>query len=278
MTASDGPSRNQGGLPADAEARLNAYLDGELPEEDRRAFEADAASSSDLASALRRYNAVEASVRAEYGNAGRGLLSASALLVGAMDGAEDGDEPGVADRGGTDPGVKAVGPRRLRLSRALGLAAVLAVSAAAIFAVVRPGLSTPRGEVNGGAVYRAFAQTMAPAEVCDTEQKFRAYTRAALGRTLTADFDAGVELLGWSMLGRYVPPDDGSPSRRLLLARGPDGTPVVAIFDPVGTKPITAGASSGVNLHRWSVGGVEVYELSTLDRSVLRGVVRRAGR
>lgn len=87
---------------------------------------------------------------------------------------------------------------------------------------------------NVAAVYDRYADRERPTVVCDTPEKFVAYTREAFGRRISADFNAGVAFIGW------VYPDDTYrdrmpvTGRRILLSRAPDGTPVIAVFQPRG--------------------------------------------
>lgn len=149
-------------------------------------------------------------------------------------------------------------PRRPRYVRVAALAAMVTlVTAAAIFAL---NVNDPmRG--NGSAMHQGFVRNPAPTIVCDTPEKFLAYTREHLGTTIAASFAPGVTLVGWRDAG----PGYGAESRvRLLMAYGPSGEPVVVLFQPRRMDRPTLPCGT-LKMHSARFGALEAWEISPLD-------------
>ena len=155
-------------------------------------------------------------------------------------------------------------------------AAVLIIAAIGVRVAIEPGPEP----IDAHRMFALVAPRMSPRVVCDTRDKFEAYTKEAFGRVITADFAAGVSFIGWNALDRQsYDPDQTIPGRRLLLARADDGAPVLVVFDPLGgeTPELTAWPpfytppreGDELFVHTDSIDGLRVYELSTRPTPVV---------
>jgi hypothetical protein len=156
---------------------------------------------------------------------------------------------------GAARGTRRVPHVRVRLAALAAM--VTLVTAAAIFAL---NVNDPmRG--NGSAMHQGFVRNPAPTIVCDTPEKFLAYTREHLGTSIAASFAPGVTLVGWRDAG----PGYGEESHvRLLMAYGPSGEPVVVLFQPRRMDRPTLPCGT-LKMHSARFGGIEAWEISPLD-------------
>lgn len=141
----------------------------------------------------------------------------------------------------------------------LGLGAVLIVQ------------QLPKARViDAATVYAAIVPTMQPQHVCTTEAEFLDYSVEYLGAPIAADYDAGVEFVGWRQLiaGDYVAGVIGEG--RMLLARGAGGEDaIVLMVRPEARVEVEVGRGSGLRAHVAVLDGVRLIELSKADRAVV---------
>ncbi|MEM0983914.1 MAG: hypothetical protein AAGI17_08190 [Planctomycetota bacterium] len=129
----------------------------------------------------------------------------------------------------------------------------------------------PGQPVNAARFYTAAMTDFEPEIVCDTPEKFADYTDEAFDLALAADFDAGVELIGWIGLGAYDKAS-GKSRRRGLLARSQSGERVIAFFAPADVE-VNLDGLGDVNTHRWTIGDLTVTEVSNLPAPILQSVI-----
>lgn len=150
--------------------------------------------------------------------------------------------------------------RPLRLAP-LALVAVLVLAASAWFLL--PFTNQPT--VDASLVHAGFISNPTPSVVCDTPEKLIDYTQETLGVGLTAEFDAGVTLIGWRTIAgssytqSRVP---GALTPRVLLANGPDDEPIVVLFFPRGTGKPNLPDGSGLKLFNRSFESVRAWEVT----------------
>ena len=154
----------------------------------------------------------------------------------------------------------------------LGYAAAAAISVIAALAV-RESMTPSIEPIDAHRTYAMLAPTLEPRVVCDTPEKFVEYTKRAFGETIRADFEAGVALIGWNPVDSPgYDPENPRKGRRLLLARGADGSPIIALFDPFAGPSPTRSAwpasferpapATELFIHSGAISGVRVHELS----------------
>lgn len=250
----DRPLSGDAGRRVDVEydERIDRYVDGELTDDERLAFERECAADPSVASMLDRVRGIDAAVS---------RVAASENAAPA---------PLVFER------------ERNGLGRLVKLAGVASIAAALVIAAIVVTQPAPRrtGEVvrefSAASLYTHSTRRFEPSVVCDTPEKFRAYTRDAYGRAIDADFAAGVTLVGWSYpfspyaRGEIDPASYDHP--RVLLAESAGGERVIAVFDEDGDwNPGDVGAD--VRVFTGEVGGVTVTEISALDEPVVLGLL-----
>lgn len=140
----------------------------------------------------------------------------------------------------------------------LAAAALLAIAGVVGLLVLRTDRSV---QLDAGALHAAFVLDPKPTTVCDTQDKFLAYTAEHLGEPIAARFDTGVTLVGWRSAGR---PYDKAARERLLLAYGADQRPIVVLFQPASGKPPRAEDGS-LHLHHARFGSIDAWEISPED-------------
>jgi hypothetical protein len=150
-----------------------------------------------------------------------------------------------------------------RAWRLLAAAAIVAL-AATVALVVLASPDDP-ARLDAVAMHAGFVANPTPTTVCDTPEKFVAYTREHLGEAITASFEPGVVLVGWRDAGAGYGPDSGT---RLLLAYGNASEPVVVLFQPRG-RGAPKHADTDLKVHPGRFGAVETWEISRLDTPVV---------
>jgi anti-sigma factor RsiW len=232
--------------------RANAYLDNELSAAETAAFEAEMRDDPALAALVGAVRTAEAGLRELY--------------------ADPGPIP--------DPlAAPVAGPHPIGRARPswlpLGVAAALLLGAVALWPVLRPGpaYTPPSGRV----IYQTITAAFEPSVVCDTPEKFLAYTKEALDEPLAADFagasNLGVQLVGWRALGAAYDDQAARDRPRVLLARAPDGTEVVVYFRERGHAEPPVDVYDPIGVHAERFGRVTAYEISPLDEPVVLGLL-----
>ena len=146
-------------------------------------------------------------------------------------------------------------------------AALLLVASAAVFVAVHE----PAERLNASTIYARTTVAFFPTVVCDTPEKFLDYTTEFLRTPIAADFSSPVEFVGWQSFSVGYTGEDGAA--RLLLARAPDGTEVVAIFQPASLGVPELDRADGLNRFGRTIGPIEVWEITPLDEPVVLDAV-----
>jgi len=222
---------------------MNAYLDGELDEETVTLFEAELAQNPAMRERVEKLQAIEAGSRRLHGQ-----------------GAHAEDVPVMPRSQATF---------RFPMFRVVAYASALLLVGGLWFVLSRAG-ATARPD--GAAIYaEVLAADFQPTDLCDTSEKFTRYTMEAYGEEITADFESDIEFVGW----RY--PGNEYGGARVLLARAPDGTKVIAIFQERGAPAPRLADSSNLRRFRAVVGPVVVHEISPLEHPVLLDAISGGG-
>ncbi len=124
---------------------------------------------------------------------------------------------------------------------------------------------------------REFARYLAdpaPNKVCDTPEKFIAYTRERFGSPIAASFDAGVQLVGWRGPGGSYDDEPVTGEPLVLLANAQDGQPVIVLFQSAARPQPSFDESAGLHMHCGVMGETAVFEVSRRERAVVLPVLR----
>lgn len=151
---------------------------------------------------------------------------------------------------------------RFGWSRTLAYAAIIAL--ACIIGLFAFRTSDPR-RANADALHQGFVRNPAPTTICDTPDKFLAYTRENLGEPIIADFGPGVQFVGWRHAGSGY---DTNSRTRLLMAYGPANQPIVVLFQPrrLGKPKLQ---DSRMSMHYERLGQIEAWEISAATKPVV---------
>lgn len=212
-------------LPREYAELLNALLDGEAAPDQRRRAEALERSDPAFARLLASARLAESRIARLY---------SPAAIVPA-------------------PPRRTTAPTLRR--PLLASAALIAIAGIVGLLVVRADRSA---RLDAAALHAAFVLDPEPTTVCDTPDKFMAYTAEHLGEPIAARFDSGVTLVGWRSAGRRY---DRTARERLLLAYGAGQEPIVVLFQPAAGKPPRA-EDSTLHLHHVRFGAVDAWEIS----------------
>jgi hypothetical protein len=225
------------------DARLQAYLDGQMPDQEREAFAREIAASADLAAQIKLQKRVEESLCRSFK-----VPEAPAKV----------DLP--------QPELVTV---KLRSRRRILVAAAFAATAVTVFWVALAlhyfgGEAEPNYDPNQplAAIYQAtLAQGFKPKWVCDNAEEFASTFQKRQGQPLLlAALPAGTKMEGLTYVGglsRYT---------TTMLARA-DGKPVMVFVDRTDTDPHPAepAARTGLHLFRKQLGSLVLYEISPID-------------
>lgn len=236
------------GEPPMFDERMNAYLDGELDADDRAAFERELAADERLRAQVDRLRAIESGL-------GRLFPPDATMPAAPPASSASSAEPRPDRRAGMSP----------TLRRVIAYAAIVVLAGVGWMLVSPRAPAAPPPDAE--AIYQRVGADFVPDVLCDTPPKFIAYTRDTFGVSIAADFDAGVELLGWtSQPGGYL--SDAEPLR-ILLARAPGGVPVIAVFQRAREPDPELKSDERLRMFDTRVGGISVHEITPLDRPVL---------
>ncbi|HYD00483.1 MAG TPA: hypothetical protein VEB22_04595 [Phycisphaerales bacterium] len=237
--------------PDPIDDRLERYLDGLMPADERTAFEAEAAASPALAAEITVHRRVCAAL----------ALLASPLQPGA---------PRLADEHATPPAARAA----RRWTGLVGVAAAIALCAfGAVWYLSRPPsaleprVSSDREwqeKTQRRLVEQYEAQVAAgfvPAEVCTTDEQFAEWTRRRFEVALKPVHGGPKPepvLAGWSRAEIF------SAYTGVLLARV-DGQPVIVTMDNAPDRSIPSDAAAGpLRVFRRKVAGLWLLEVTPL--------------
>lgn len=178
----------------------------------------------------------------------------------------------------TAPAPLALEPKRRSPGIPIAIAATLLISASAVVITLsRPAPNhtfTPKAPLpphtfNAAQDYQALTIALEPHVVCDTPEKFLAYTQDLFHEPINADFTTPTTLVGWrAHRVPYTTPEPGRtppPQIRVLLARAPSSEPVLAFFVPQGLDAPALPDSSPLHHFTQDFGTVRVHEITPLD-------------
>ena len=233
-------------------AAIDAYLDGRLTPGQRAELERRAARDPRLAAELELQKRIDERLHT--------LMTVPAA-------------PALTERkaggGGIAGRIRAV-PVWVRV------AAVLALVAAGVWAAV----AGPWGSVFGtrpsdqavNTYYQKVVQTgFKPIWPCDTDAKFKAYTKEKFGMSFLVKGPSNVQVLGWNYTGGLL-----ADTAQVLLFKVND-QPAIVVMGPRSedrTMRVDAAAPPGYHLHRGVYKGIVMYEFSPVEQpAVLPRVV-----
>jgi hypothetical protein len=239
-------------LKPDAMELLNALLDGETTQEQAAQIDMLTRSDPDFRAAVERLRCDEGRLRRLY------ALTAPAQVLA--------NHP--ATRAKTP--VPRWSSHRV-MHRALAYAAMLLIVAAAAFYAAKV---PDHARLQASALHEGFVRNEVPTTVCDTPEKFLAYTQEHLGVGIEASFDSGVRWVGWRGAGQGY--DHADSRTRLLMAFAPTGEHVVVLFQPRGKQPPQLQGSSTLSIFSKTLGDIEAFEITRLRAPVALSQVRLA--
>jgi hypothetical protein len=223
---------------------MNALLDGEVTKEQAAQIDLLIRSDPAFRDAVERLQHGEGRLRQLY-------TPSTAARTRMPDASANGNAP-----------ARTVGKSRL-MRRALAYAAMLLLVAGAVFFASQV---PHQSRLQVAVLHNDFVQDPVPATVCDTPEKFLAYTHEHLGVGIQARFDLGVQWVGWRGAGPGYDQDDSRT--RVLLVFAPGGEPVVVLFQPSDVKRPQRRAFSGLSVFNKSMGDVTAYEITPLNTPV----------
>lgn len=272
-------------LAPEFEARLQAYLDGELSPDERSRLEHEARVNPALRVAIERSLAIEAQLRRR--------LVPEAVDIDAVIRAGGDQSATRAPRagGGSSDGAgsplsldaRSRGKRPLKAWMGLAAAVLIAVALGAYFMSrpARDGLQTP-AQAYGRIVRAGFTPTV----VCENDEQVIAFTRQYLGNPLrinvasaaNASPPVALTLVGWGYEEHVVTPRTVS-----LLAKA-DGDQIVVFADQAHLDTGGPASFDGTLTHdgrplrvfRAQVGTTVLYEVSPRETPVVLPAIERA--
>lgn len=247
----------------DPQDQLIAYVEGVLSPDERVAFERTLADSPQLQRQLQLMQQMDDSVR--HGFAAPGFVKI------------DFEAARAAAAGESSPaGVAPASRMRYAGWIAAAAAAAIVVVAAIQFIPQQP----TRAVATASGIYRAQVERgFVPDHVCTDDADFIQYTRNAFGVPLLAQNDARVQIVGWVYASPTIYGELGvSAESKIVLARA-DGKEVILLLDPKrGPGPkLDPAAGQQLKIFQTNVAGVEIFEITPLDRAVVSAKFKPAG-
>lgn len=234
-----------------SEARLHALIDGELEPSEARSIEASMRDDPEQQERLQKLRRVDAGLQRVWNE----TLPADAASL-----------PSVArsERRST------IG----RLRPIARIAAYAAVVALAVSVWLFASSTIHRAQrPDADAIYAKVTERFEPMVICDTPEKFIAYTEEHLGAPITADFvlagDRGVTLVGWRSIGGSGYGDSAVefPPRGLLI-EGPGGERILSIFRRLSTPAPQKPGDPSLRMFTRRLDGIVVHEITPLGEPV----------
>jgi len=220
---------------------LDRVLDGTASADDRRAVEAD----PEAAGSVRRWGEIEAALRRTH----------AVPMAPELDELERNHRP-----------IRIGGSWARWAAAAAGVLLAANVGVVLYSMTLGPSGYVANTERFAGNVFRAAAEDFTPTVVCDTPEKFVAYTEEYLSVGLTATFDTPVALIGWKPLDESY--DDGP---RVLLARDGVGRAVIVVFERNAGAPILP--TDGYRVFTRRFGDVSATEITPGEASAVLDLV-----
>lgn len=150
----------------------------------------------------------------------------------------------------------------------IAYAAIIAIAAPLVVLLNQP---VPQRTIDAQRFYLQTTTDFEPDIVCDTPEKFESYTTEAFGKTIAADFDTPIQLVGWKYFSKNYTPEElkDKTTTRALVAQTPDGTALLAIFPTKDFSKIVLESGSNMHLHTRSINSIKVIEISPYEDPIL---------
>lgn len=150
----------------------------------------------------------------------------------------------------------------------IAYAAIIAIAAPLVILLNRP---APQRTIDAQRFYVNTTTDFVPDIVCDTPEKFESYTSEAFGRTIAADFETPIQLVGWKYFSKNYTPEElkDKNTTRALVGQTPDGTPLLAIFPTKDFSKIVVEPGSSMHLHTRTINSIKVIEISPYEDPIL---------
>jgi hypothetical protein len=234
----------------DIEQMVQAFLDGELPPAQQDDFDRALAQDPELRRRVHVLEAAQDALRRSYA-------------------------PVVASTASHGPAAREQRTSHRRSRRRM-LVLVTSLAVVALAFLVQRQMTPPADPVSASMAYAAFMQSEQPTVVCDTPAKLIAYTTKMLGVGLTADFDAGVELIGWRRAGGSYDAETEPGDPLVLLAKRDDGTKAVVIFQDSRIDAPTVRSMDTLTVTPKRFGRVTAWEVGTIEDVMVLPLLREA--
>lgn len=222
-------------------ARIEMYLRNEMVGEERAAFEREMLRDPTLRAEVELERTISDRLRAMYAPPAAPMLS--------------GSRRGPVVR----PWVRI----------ALGMAAMLAIAAGVHFSGV---LGPAPGGTKADAILARLERTgFEPAWACEDDAEFVQYTREKFGQAFTVAPASGVQVIGWDYCSGVLGDEAG-----VMMVNLAEGERAIVIVDRKShDRPVEIDASGGLRVHRLSVGGAVLYEVSKREVPAVLPLVNR---
>lgn len=150
----------------------------------------------------------------------------------------------------------------------IAYAAIIAIAAPLVVLLNQP---APQRTIDAQRFYVQTTTDFEPDIVCDTPEKFESYTTEAFGKTIAADFDTPIQLVGWKYFSKNYTPEElkDKNTTRALVGRTSDGTPLLAIFPTKDFSKIVLESGSNMYLHTRSINSIKIIEISPYKDPIL---------
>ena len=240
---------HQPNTPPAGSSSLDLYLDGLLSPHDQAAFEARLAKDAALQREVELARQLEDSIAR--------VFPAPAHL-------------GVAPASLPGPGTPGSGRRTSPLSKAIAIAASIALLAFAGYNLFGPVPSAPSTRTTPAELYhRLVSAGYKPEFVCDTDEEFASEVKKRLGQPLLFAPKTGIELVGWAYSGGYSGGITLSPSTLILMTRV-EGKEVIVLMDrALADRQMAQPKDPSLKMFRGRVGNLVLYEISPCEEPVL---------
>ncbi|MBO6512638.1 MAG: hypothetical protein JJ974_01565 [Phycisphaerales bacterium] len=158
-------------------------------------------------------------------------------------------------------------PRRSTL-KWIAYAAVIAIAAPLVIFLNQP---PQQKRFDAERFYVSTTTDFVPDIVCDTPEKFEEYTYEAFGKTITADFETPVQLVGWKYFSKNYTPEElkDKDTTRALVGMSAEGAPLLAVFPSKNFSELTLDPGSDLYMHTTRINSIRVIEISPYKDPIL---------
>jgi hypothetical protein len=242
--------------------QLIAYVEGQLPDDRRAAFERRLKSSPELQQRLELMHGIDRSISRNFS-----IPPTMSIGFAGSNGATTLRDPAaiVADQDSSEQVIRNVPWRRWGILVGSAIAAsVLLVAMLQYF-----GDEGRRGPLTVSSLYNSHVKSgFEPDWACKDDAEFIETTKNAFGLPLLAQSDATVQIVGWTGYGDAFTDLGLSPGAKAILAKV-EGKPVMVLLDKAGAgqaPKLDRDGKGKLNLYARQVGDVMLYEITPLNR------------